>query len=322
MRTQPNCLCLLALPAACPPAAQRPHCARRCRVALTSCCRALLEHPDLAGSSALWAEVEATGHGLRHIHAWLARRGAAVRRLRLGMPGQPLCGRFGAALPQLQHLQLLDLSGCGLDHLPLQLAALQALRFLGLSNNPGLGARLGDGRHSPPAAAAAAAAAAEEQGCEGHDGLEGDAFCPLASIPSLRHLDLAACALARLPRELAALPQLKVLELGRNYRLSNCVPSTLAPLRGATALTRLDLAATNLGSVPEELAALPALADVDLQHLEVAEGGEAALRTLCDMAALTRLVLRCVVLDCAHRRGRAVAQLWGSPAQCTRQLPC
>lgn len=96
-----------------------------------------------------------------------------------------------APLAACTTLMELHLSGCGLARLPGQLAALGQLRGLRLNFNVLLGR------------------ARDQQA----------AWAALAACAALTELCLSGCALARLPRQLSALGQLRMLDLSLNTQL-------------------------------------------------------------------------------------------------------
>lgn len=259
-------------------------------MALTCCTKALLTRPDVAGSPALWAEVEVEGSGegaLAHLPSWLCRRAAAVRRLRVGSPGCPLCPRVAAGLGSLRGLVQLDVSGCGLQGLPQALGALgPTLVRLDLSFNP-LGHSMLQGSSGNSAASGAATSP----------------FAPLAQLQGLTALSLAGCALPALPAELAALGG-SLRELGAAHNDFHYPGSgagegsggggAFAPLAALACLSRLDLfSCRRLRAVPAELSQLPQLADLDLggHTVEVEEGDAEALAPLASLPSLARLCI-------------------------------
>jgi Leucine-rich repeat (LRR) protein len=248
------------------------------RVALTSCCRALLTRADVASSPSLWAHVVASSEQLGHLCAWLARRRAAVRQLRLAPKQQPVCGRVVASLQHLTLLTHLDLRSCGLEMVPSALCALCSLQRLRLCDNPGLGAWGADADSS-----------VHVPECDAGS----PAFRPLQHLTALTRLGMGGCGLVRLPGELSALSSLAHLELPGNQQLgvARGGEGALRPLCHLPSLTRLCLSGClALRSVPAELKALPSLADLDLAcSLEPEEGGEPALEPLRHLSSLTRL---------------------------------
>ncbi|GAB4813898.1 hypothetical protein N2152v2_000944 [Parachlorella kessleri] len=218
----------------------------RDRVAWTSCCRTLWARVDITASLLLWATVEISAKELGNLHAWLARRCAAVRHLRLHLQQQPpslppvpasrfarpLCSKLEAALLQLAFLQHLDLRWCGLQRVPPALGALRCLLCLRLCGNPALGRSATgtmavaegqkqqpqqfSGQHDGPRAAG------QLEGGKGSDTTPSSSesvFAPLSQLTTLTRLGLGDCDLSRLPRELASLVCLAGLDLQGNAQL-------------------------------------------------------------------------------------------------------
>lgn len=264
-----------------PPTAAPRRPAHRRRVALASCCRALWTCPDVLGSPALWGALTFHHHHaspaprLQSLAAWLARRRAALRRVRLAFkqnlyvrcPVDPvplLAAMAGGGLAdlhvpavqsevaapvwdtlaQLTSLTRLDLSrGCLRGQLPAQLSSLTRLAALDLSENA-------IGRATLDVLPAAA--------------------------PGLAHLSLRECGLVAVPRQLRGLTALRDLELGQNAGLGSLgEEAAFEPLRhlGAS-LTRLELAECGLFRLPAAVTALGALRAL-CAHSNAFPGGDA-----------------------------------------------
>lgn len=265
----------------------------------------------MASSAALWGDLVI--HWKRRFEekqlslaAWLARRGAGLRKLwlcfrrpvvdpstvlaslhasshlsRLKVSGNPALGEAGAALALLQRLgglQRLDLSCCQLLGIPRELSSLGQLTDLRLSSD----ASLGKGGNA--------------------------AWEPLAQLTSLVSLEVFNCNLRSLPSSLSMLGStLRELSVGFNRSLG-CGGEATAwqPLAHLAALTRLNLRRCGLESLPHQMTALQQLADVDVSDNEALGKGSRAVddaergsfAPLCHLPALTRLVaLECGLAD-------------------------
>ena len=239
-----------------------------CRCALTTCCAALAQRPDLAASAALWGQLQLEGLQAwpawrrSSLAAWLAARrdglralvlvldpeqqvelsevleslaGSGLTRLQLpnhrALPEEELEGRWGA-LSRLPRLRALDLSSCDLPCVPPELTALAGtLSNLSLANNLLLGPWTDAGT-----------------------------FTPLRELRELTRLRLSGCNLRRVPREVSALTNLSELLLGRNALLgAGAARGALAPLAELRRLTLLTLCWGSLSAVPPEVGCLTTL---------------------------------------------------------------
>lgn len=142
-----------------------------------------------------------------------------------------------APLADLQQLQCLDLSWCGLMAVP-ELLAPAALTQLRLAGNSSLGRAAG--------------------------GQDLSALAPLAARHQLQCLDLSWCGLMAVPGQLSALTAQTQLDLEGNINLAG----GWQHLRPLVCLRNLDLTGLLLpGGVPPELSELPTLTCLKLLKL-------------------------------------------------------
>lgn len=249
----------------------------------------LWAEPEVLSSSCLWGDIRLDVDGatltqgsqqqqqatkptvcrVASLGAWLLRRQAALRRLRLcgsrdslaavvcSLGSCPLqdfeLARRGHApyrgpghtsalvhVAGLTSLTRLSICRCGIRALPEELSALRLLRVLELGGNP-----LSVGKGAGP-------------------------LGTLRHLSSLRRLDLSGCGVTQLPScaQLSALQGLQELELNNNFGFGEEEGGGGASggsLSVLASLSRLDLSFCGLRSLPPDLSALHALADLDLQ---------------------------------------------------------
>lgn len=170
-------------------------------------------------------------------------------------------------LAALTSLTRLDLSSCGLRRVPGQLAAMQAtLAHLELGDNCGLGA------------------AGEV------------AFAPLQHLTGLTALNISECGLEVVPKPVSTLLRLRLLFLSRNAGLGQGGAATFAPLRALPQLERLHCARCGLERVPQDIATLSALVELNLKDNKslgrvVGTATPKGLEPLRSLTALTKLDL-------------------------------
>ena len=215
------------------------------------------------------------------LHAWLVRRGGAVRALFVdGLVTQPAslllcldpqrmvslrfreCGSVTIIALQaacaLTRLTRLEASWCGVVRLPPELSELSCLRDLVLAGGP-LGRLPGS-------------------------------FAPLSALSSLTLLDLSSCDLRALPDQLSCLLALEALNLASNDDLGEGGSEACAPLEALARLTHLSLGRCGLLGLPTQLLALTRLAELGLgENYYLSDSGEAAFDPL--PASLSRLKL-------------------------------
>jgi Leucine-rich repeat (LRR) protein len=222
--------------------------------------------------------------------AWLSRRRAACRRLRLslGAAGAEALGLLGCpeggclralelsshqlvedgeagfqALRHMGSLTRLELRGGLLATLPSHLSCLRALAMLDLSRNRHLG-------EAPPELT----------------------LWPLQHLLGLTALDLSSCGIKRLPAYLSSLRGLAALDLNTAGVGGEGAEAALQPLRHLMALTSLNLRWCGLTALPSHLSALTNLAVLDAsRNMQLGSGGEAATQPLQQLTAVTALDL-------------------------------
>ncbi len=135
------------------------------------------------------------------------------------------------------------------------------------------------------------------------------AFGPLRDLPALTWLNLGACGLAALPRQLSAVGALAALDLSHNKALGHAGEAAFSPLTSLPRLTRLDMGSCALERLPAAASALRSLADLSLRGnrgIGAGKGsGGGALQALCHLTALTSLDAS----DCGLQVGLPVCRI-------------
>lgn len=195
----------------------------------------------------------------------------ALQELVLG--GNEALGAGGASafrpLESMPNLTLLDLSATKLRRLPQHVSSLSRLASLCVAFNPSLGSWSKGNFHW------------------------------VQYLTRLRELNASDCELACIPPQLTALAHsLEALDAGGN-RLLGSVGEAFLVLPRLTSLTRLSLNGCDLRRIPDQLAALAALADLDVgcnfvlgcEHGANDGAGASAFGVLPHLTALRRLSL-------------------------------
>ncbi len=255
----------------------------------------------MLASTVLWGDLRVSSHAgtAAALSSWLARRRAGLRlltfkrstagRIMAAVPASSLAAMLASLagsqvvglhlrelnlgegceaalqpLAQLSNLASLKLYFCNLGALPASLSALQALQKLSLHWNPLLGSSPSGER----------------------------SFAVLARLTSLVSLDLSSIDLARCPSHLSALGRLQQLNIAgnRNAGMGRGGSRDYEPLSHLTALTQLKMGVSGINCVPNALAALTAVKELNLEHCNnVGSSGEAGCEPLRHCTALTLL---------------------------------